>query len=118
MDVTGQQTGLLLRLMESTTLRSRVIANNVANQNTPGYTRQTVRFEERLRTALTDGGDLEDIAPEVVDDHLTPARPDGNNVTLEVEMNAMRENRLLYETYTSILAGHFELLRASMSSNG
>jgi flagellar basal-body rod protein FlgB len=114
MDVGGPQTELLFQLMNATTLRAQVIAGNVANQNTPGYTRQTVDFEDRLRAALVAGDRVDAIAPELREDRATPARPDGNNVTLEIELNAMRENRLLYETYATILGGHFELMRTSI----
>ncbi len=116
MTVEGQHTDILLRLMSVTGLRARAIAGNVANVNTPGYTRQTVRFEDMLRKAYEDGGDLYAVEPEVVPDLESPARPDGNNVSLELELNAMRENRVLYETYSAILAGHFELLRNSIES--
>lgn len=115
MKVLGEETDLLLRLLRTTSLRAQVIAGNVANQNTPGYVRKTVRFEEELRTALESGrGAALALEPEVVDDRRTAARPDGNNVTLEVELNAMRENRILYEAYSTILGGHFELLRSSI----
>jgi flagellar basal-body rod protein FlgB len=111
----GGETELLFRLMRATTLRAKVIAGNVANQNTPGYVRQTVRFEENLRAALESGDDAQTPAvPEIVQDELTPKRPDGNNVTLEVELNAMRENRILYEAYSTILTANFELLRSSI----
>jgi flagellar basal-body rod protein FlgB len=115
MAVIGADTDLLLRLMRATTQRAKVIAGNVANQNTPGYVRQTLRFEDDLREALSTGRDAEKpVEPLVVEDVLTPARPDGNNVTLEVELNAMRENRILYEAYSTILSGHFEMLRTSI----
>ncbi|MEM7309979.1 MAG: flagellar basal body protein [Planctomycetota bacterium] len=116
MAIDGNQTKLLFRLLEATSLRAEVIAGNIANQNTPGYVRQTVRFEDELRRSLADGGKgLGEVRPEVVDDRLTPGRPDGNNVALEIELNAMRENRILYESYSTILSGHFELLRSSIT---
>jgi len=115
MEAIGRETELLFQLLRATSLRAQVIAGNVANQNTPGYTRRTVHFEEKLREALLAGrgGEL-GVEPEIALDKATPARPDGNNVTLEVELNAMRENRLLYEAYTTILGGHYELLRSSI----
>lgn len=115
MEILGRETELLFRLLQATSLRAEVIAGNVANQNTPGFVRKTVRFEEELREALLSGRGAEAaVEPKVVQDVASPARPDGNNVTLEVELNAMRENRLLYETYTTILGGHMELLRSSI----
>ena len=119
MQIEGKDTQLLFRLLQATSLRAQVIAGNVANQNTPGYTRQTVAFEDLLRASLEGGGaDLEQVRPEVRPDRVTPGRPDGNNVSLEIELNAMRENRILYESYSTMLAGHFELLRAAIAGQG
>jgi flagellar basal-body rod protein FlgB len=102
--------------MSASAARARVVASNIANANTPGYRRQVLRFEELLRGALDDGRDPSAVAPRVEDDLVTPARPDGNNVNLELELNADRQNRLLYETYATILQNHFELLRTSVES--
>ncbi|MBM3991435.1 MAG: flagellar basal body rod protein FlgB [Planctomycetes bacterium] len=108
---------LLMRLMNATAERSRVISSNIANVNTPGYRRQVVQFEGLLRDALESGkGGLEGVQPAVVEDTLTPARPDGNNVNLELELNAERQNRLLYETYAAMLQSHFDLIDTSIQS--
>lgn len=108
-------TGLLERLMAATELRAKVIASNVANQNTPGYVRQEVRFEDALRAALERGDDPRAVAAKIVPDRVTPAGPNGNNVELEAEMNAMRENQLLFETYATMLESRFELLRLAIT---
>ncbi len=108
-------TELLVSCLGACELRARVVSANIANSNTPGYTRSVVRFEELLREELASGtGGLETVAPEVVLDLEAPARPDGNNVSLELELNEMRENRLLYETYAAILRSHFGLLEAAL----
>ena len=95
--------------------RGRVISANIANQNTPGYTRREVAFEDTLRRVLTSGGDPADVRPEVIEDFDTPARPDGNNVNLELELNALRENRILFETYAAIMEGRSSLKRIAVS---
>ena len=111
MDPTSPDTTLLSRLLAATEMRHRVHMSNIANSNTPGYKRQVVEFEHLLRDALAEGSsEFGTIQPEVRTDTATSARPDGNNVMLELEMNAMRENRLLYETYTVMLSGQFRLL--------
>jgi flagellar basal-body rod protein FlgB len=108
---------LLMRLMSASTDRARVIASNIANGNTPGYRRQTLQFERLLGEALQSGSeDLSRIQPRVETDFATPTRPDGNNVTLELELSADRQNRLLYDTYAAILQSHFDLLKASVES--
>jgi flagellar basal body rod protein FlgB len=93
-----------------------VVSANIANSNTPGYTRQVVRFEELLRDRLLEAGTTAGVEPQTVPDLDAPARPDGNNVSLELELNSMRENRLLYETYSSILRSHFNLLASALNT--
>ena len=46
MDLSGPSSELLLKLMSASTLRSKVIAGNIANQNVPGYKRQEVYFDQ------------------------------------------------------------------------
>lgn len=108
-------TDLMVRLLGACETRARVVSANIANSNTPGYVRQVVRFEELLSKQLQDGRDLADVRPELEPDLETPARPDGNNVSLELELNSMRENRLLYEAYSSILRSHFSLLESAIT---
>lgn len=112
---------LLGSLMDAASMRARVLAGNVANQNTPGYERQYVRFEGLLKTALErsrrlDPATVQELRPSVEQDRASPARADGNNVNLELEMSAMRQNRLLYEMYASIQASRSELLRTAIES--
>jgi flagellar basal-body rod protein FlgB len=112
-------TRLLGALMDAAALRARVLSANVANQNTPGYTRQVVRFEELLREAAGRGrsaSELARIAPQVQADQATPARADGNNVNLELEMSASRQNQLLYEMYLAIRTSRSELIRSAIES--
>lgn len=119
MDPVNTPDVLLQRLMSATTLRSRVISANIANQNTPGYIRRDVKFEELLEQTLDKDAknfpaEAFETEPLVVDDLLSPGRPDGNNVNLEVELNALRENRLLFETYASIVEGRGGIKKAAL----
>lgn len=116
MNGVGDQSGLLSRLMSASTLRAKVLSQNIANQNVPGYKRQIVRFEDLLAKTLESGThSLDGVEPEVVTDLETPSSPDGNNVNLELENNAMRANWLLYETYAAIATTKNEMLRASIA---
>ena len=110
---------LLGALLDAAALRARVLAGNIANQNTPGYTRQVVRFEELLRSAVERGRGSDELAriqPSVEKDTQTPSRADGNTVELELELSAARENRLLYEMYTAIRSSRTELIRSAIES--
>lgn len=104
----------LLRLMSASTLRAKVLAGNIANQNVPGFTRREVEFERLLQERIERSADLDGLVPEVSMDTAAVARPDGNNVTLENEVTAMEQNRVLYELYASILAGRMRLLESAV----
>ncbi|MCP3914804.1 MAG: flagellar biosynthesis protein FlgB [bacterium] len=115
MDLGGPNGDLLLRLMSATSLRAKVIAGNVSNQNTPGFQRRKVEFEEALVRELERGKpDVERIQPEVVVDPDASPRADGNTVQMEDEVAAMRQNRILYEIYASIMSGRGRLLRSAI----
>ena len=114
----GIEHQLLGKLLHATALRQKVIAQNVANQNTPGYRRQVVEFEDLLARALERTPEKAlDLEPVISTDELTPGKPDGNNVTLELEMNGMQQNRLLYEAYMNIGAMRMELIRAAIQDD-
>ena len=107
---------LLMRLLDASAKRRDVLLGNLANTETPGFQRKTVQFEELLQGALARGQDVSTIEPKVAVDKLSPARDDGNNVNLELELGGLRENRLAYDAYTAILGTHFELMRSAIES--
>lgn len=119
-------TDLGLRLaaaeLDVAALRQRVIANNVANVNTPGFKKKAVRFEEFLRRALeerriglvaTDPRHLQpqqEIRPQVVMPPAATMRLDGNNVDLEEEMVTLVANTLVYQTMAQEVGKRLGLL--------
>ncbi len=97
------QIPLLARLMDVASLRSDVIAQNIANVNTPGYQAQEVRFEDELAKALGRG------SIDSADPHVQPTpglvnRDDGNNVDIDREMGDSTKNSLLFELYAQLLS--------------
>lgn len=115
MDIGGPQNDLLLKLLSVSSLRARVIANNISNQNVPGFKRQVVRFEELLEDELDPSStDFASVEPRIETDRVSPASSDGNNVSMEVERNAMVENRLVYEAYAQILQTRMDMMKAAI----
>jgi flagellar basal-body rod protein FlgB len=105
----------ILKLLQASGMRSHAIADNLANQNTPGYRRKVVQFESLLEGAIRTGNsDPAAIEPRVVEDFATPTRIDGNNVNLELESSAARENRVLTETYLTLLQAHYSMLSTAI----
>ena len=111
----GPSTDTLLRLLSAVQLRAKVIANNVSNANTPRYKRQVVEFENLLLQELRrPQPGLRQVEPSTVVDKTATPRADGNTVSMETELGSMRENRIAYELYTSILRGQMNLVRAAI----
>lgn len=77
-------------------LRSKTIANNIANINTPNYKRKYVKFEETLNNTNKTG------KIEVKTDTSGAVRTDGNNVDLENEKVNQAANTLMYNGLISL----------------
>jgi flagellar basal-body rod protein FlgB len=117
MNVTGFQVDLLARLLDATSLRHKVIAENVANVNTPGYHQMDVSFEDLLSRSLTSGRMDQALGtkPKVIETKGGTVRPDGNNVDIDKEMGRLTKNTTLYNVYAQILAVQLAQMRSAIS---
>ena len=111
------RTQLLARLLDAASLRHRVIAQNVANVNTPGYHQLDVDFESAFARALAvgDKAALTRVQPTVVENTAAPERADGNNVDIDVEMARLNKNTLLYRAFAQIIASHEATARSAIT---
>ena len=82
--------------LDATELRSRTIANNIANINTPNYKRRYVSFEESLKNEINNA------KIEVKVDKDSIVREDGNNVDLENEKVNQASASLQYNALVSL----------------
>ncbi|HUT61432.1 MAG TPA: flagellar basal body rod protein FlgB [Phycisphaerae bacterium] len=91
--------------LRAASLRQTVIANNIANLNTPGFRRAEVQFENLLAKALRSGGDVrpQDIRPLVVKAASAAVGPNGSNVDLDTEVGELIKNSMLTKTYFRLL---------------
>lgn len=92
--------------------RQRVIASNIANVETPGYQARTVNFEDSLRAAIA-GGEPSS-ASYSVSASLAPTRSNGNNVNIDFELLAERENVLHQRLVVQALNAKYTLLRTAL----
>jgi flagellar basal-body rod protein FlgB len=125
----GRNLELLTRELEVATLRRNVIANNIANANTPNFKRSDVNFESQLKRALdsekaapafpeflTDPRhipfnrpiDWKSVQPRRVLDYLTEAKNNGNNVDIEQEGMDSLNNQLIYTTLAQVVSSEFQ----------
>jgi flagellar basal-body rod protein FlgB len=106
---------LLSQVLSAAGLRHRVIAQNVANVNTPGYRRLEVRFEEDLARALANPLAGASGAKPTVIVADGPERVDGNTVDIDREMNDLAKNALLYQAAAQIVTSRLASIRAAIA---
>jgi flagellar basal-body rod protein FlgB len=84
---------LTKKALDISSLRGKVIANNIANVNTKGYKRYYVNFEDNLNS--------ETAKIQVKQDSSTSMNEDGNNVDIDSEMVDQASNNLMYNALIS-----------------
>ncbi len=123
----GKNLNILNKSMDVALLRREVIADNLANSDTPNFKRSVVNFESELKRALdsentrsfptlmTDDRhmtfdrpqDYREVQPNKVWDYLSTAKNNGNNVDIEVETMNMLQNQLIYQTLATVIQNKF-----------
>lgn len=104
-------------------LRHKVISNNIANANTPGFKRSDVTFYEELKKTLAvpsselqpvltnskhiNGKPIAKARTAIKMDTSTALRTDENNVDIDREMAYMAENQIHYAALAQIIGGFY-----------
>jgi flagellar basal-body rod protein FlgB len=121
---------ILHRSMSAALVRQDVIADNIANADTPHFKRSEVTFESELTRALRSYDpepfpealtnvkhipfsrprDYTQVKPIVYLDYTTSYRNDGNNVDIEKEMVDARENAMRYMAMAQRVGSNFNTL--------
>ena len=118
--------------LDACTLRNKVIANNIANADTPGFKTSSVKFEEYVQTAIEDAQNgtglkksgrsktdavLDGVEPQVVANSDTSMRMDQNNVDVEYEMNELAKNNIEYYALLEKVNSEFSQLRTAITES-
>lgn len=125
---------LLEQGMDYAALRNDVLANNIANVDTPGFKRSEVIFKQNVKKVLqkqSDHGTLNlasnrhktnqsvkaliSTQPEIVEMKDTSYRNDGNNVDIDVEMTKLNKNKLFYDALGTCMSNEIRLLRLAIT---
>lgn len=124
----GKSLDVLQRTMDVSLLRREVIANNLANAETPNFKRTDVTFEASLAKAIASENqnsfqmkltnekhipsnrtvDYKTIKPRRVLDYKTQTDSNGNNVDLEVETMDLVKNQMRYQLLTQSVSKQFQ----------
>ncbi|MCM8531115.1 MAG: flagellar basal body rod protein FlgB [Lentisphaeraceae bacterium] len=107
---------LLSKMMELSSSRQKVIANNLANANTPGYTRRELDFESELKNILSEGNlrDLHNLEGRIVEDGSGTRRNDGNNVNITSEMNEMSQNGVMFSLVNKAFKSRVGIIKSAI----
>jgi flagellar basal-body rod protein FlgB len=126
----------LERGLDACSLRARLIANNIANADTPNYKAQRLGFEDLLASKVnpdTPSGRLELIQTDprhfpgtgiinpreiqnqasiIYTDDSQTYRLDGNNVDIDHEMAEQAKNAMQYSTLAELISRKYSLLKS------
>ena len=113
---------LLEKMLDVSSVKHKVIANNIANVNTPGYKKMEVSFANQLEKALNESSmnKFDTLQPKIViskEDTSETVRNDGNNVDMDKEVSSLVKNTLTYSIYTQLLAKKYEGIKSAIEGS-
>jgi flagellar basal-body rod protein FlgB len=131
--LTDRTISVLQKSLDLRSQKQQVIAGNIANAETPGYSARKMSFEDDLRQALETpqlssrsqnskhfpigGINIQSVQGTIEREIDDSPLGDGNNVSVDEEMLDLAENQLLYEAGAQILKKKLTLLKYA-ASNG
>ena len=104
----------LSRALDLTSLRQRLVSENIANIDTPGYQTRDIDFAGELRRSM-ELGDSEGETATVRTLRGIEQRPDGNNVSMDRESLLMAQNQLQFQTGVAVLRSEFSRLQLAIN---
>lgn len=100
--------------LDGLSLRQRVIADNVANIDTPGFLARNVDFETSLRSAIAKGSVREGEVAASAGLSNTPVGPNGNNVDLQTETVTAMQSVFQYQLMTRAVGDRYSLVTTAI----
>ncbi len=123
---------VLNKAADASYTRNQIIANNIANVDTPHYKRKEINFENFLKAELSKdslemNGDLNRIVAGVDLDKLKYTiytdqkeldyRLDGNNVDINTENANLAQNQIRYYTLLNSMTQEFSRIKSVLNKN-
>jgi flagellar basal-body rod protein FlgB len=96
------------RYMDLVSFRQKLVAGNIANADTPGYTTKDIDFQAEMQSAMEARG------ANVVERTDLPAKSDGNNVSIEREARLLSENALRFSVASNFARGALQAVRSAI----
>lgn len=127
--LSSPRVSVLEQALSASSLRQKVISNNISNVNTPGFKKSEVVFEELLQGAM-DGSRLQMVktnsrhlplqkvgipTPTVNVVGNTTFRTDGSNVDIDIEMANLSKNNIYYNAVVQQMTNYFSGVKSAIS---
>ena len=97
--------------------RNDILANNIANADTPGFKRKDVQFETSLNETVANI-DLNELNCTTYTDQANLSyRYDGNNVDINTENVELAKNQLKYYTLMNSMSQEFSRLKSALRTS-
>jgi len=111
----------LERALSGAAERQQLLANNIANADTPGFKRSDINFHGQLAAALAGGGGAGGIAslaftPQT--DSASSMNANGNNVDIDTEMSNLSQNALDYQSLVEVANARLKMLSIAIGQGG
>ena len=117
---------VLDKAADASWVRNDVLANNIANADTPNYKRKDVQFETYLSNAVAGTDSLDETVANIDLSTLEATtyteqaglsyRADGNNVDISTENVELAKNQLKYYTLMNSVNQEFGRLKSAMKT--
>ncbi len=109
--------GVLHTALNGISFRQDVIADNIANVDTPGFRARAVDFESSLRAAAANGGvGTNRVGVNVVTTN-TPVGENGNNVDLRKETVAAMQSVFQFQIVSRSVSDRLENMRTAAAAS-
>lgn len=111
------QLALMEKSLEGLWTRQKVIDDNLANFDTPGYKAKYVEFEDALRSSMKTGSvsRINNVKPYIGTDTTTTTRIDGNNVDSDRENVELARTKIQYDYLIRKMSDEFYRLKYAIS---
>lgn len=120
------KSSIMEKSLNAAWLRNDVIAQNIANDDTPMYKRKDVAFEDVLNASVNkleakvtnkkhipfNTSNIDNIQPQITESNSDVSmRIDGNNVDIDNEMASLAKNTIKYNTLVQLINGSYSKIK-------
>jgi flagellar basal-body rod protein FlgB len=101
--------GHIERYMDLLSTRQRLVASNIANNDTPGYRTRDIDFQFEFMSQIAPGSQ-----PNVIEVGGLKVKNDGNDVSMDREARLLSENAIRFSVASSLLKAQVKAVRTAI----